>query len=868
MDRRVAMRLLRFPDKLPPVRSTFRARLTGGLVALTLALCSSVSHSFVWPNVSERIVRALASADVSERRAAAKRIGELPSELGVPLVQRALGDADIDVRLLAAAAASAFSMPKAGDYVIGWLGEGDARLRRAACEVIRVAPTDRSVVALGRVLGDPDARVRVAAAAAMGSSGLPDAVSPLLGHLDDGAFEVRMEVARALGRLGDSRAVVPLIGKVQDTAVEVRRAVARALGELGDARATSALVIALQDGSQDVRVEAVKALGKLHSDEATAAIVPLIEVTTGTDGPVGLSPGGIRSAQSSAGSLDVRVAAFEALGRIGSDGAIRALIGALSKDDPSLSRSPVRLALVSAGKPVISQLVAVLSGSPSSSTAAGAALVLGALHAKEGLDPTVRAMQRGALPLVHGLRALAMLGSTDALPAVLELLSDTDPAVRREAIRAASELLDPVRPDGRAVDPARAMLLDVATPNDEKVSLVRLLGRTGSPRAQTVLVSLAGSKSRSLRLSVLEALGASGTLGPEVENVLLQALDDESPEVRLASASSLARGGGMAVAGKLLERLSVAAEQDRGALSLALAGALSRSTDASLAERVAKILPSTPDSARDGLFEGLGRMRGDASAKVLRQFALSSIDDRRKVAEALGGHPEASTMLVSMLGDADPSVRANAVWSLGAVGKRDAVAPLLKLLADPDVAVAGNAAAALGRIAVKESAGADIRSALCLALTDGRPYVRANALISLGLAGQRCDVGVVEGLLQRDRAEAVRFAAADHLWTSVAGTNPIPENIRRVFARCATEDQSAQVALSCTRPSERRTGTDDVLVFVAPAGADEPQSRAPYALVRGDGLIRMGMADRRGGLFEFGVPKGVIRLAVPAQLVR
>jgi HEAT repeat protein len=842
--------------------------LTGGLVALALALSSTVGYAFVWPNVPERIARSLASADVSERRAAAKRIAELPPELGVPLVQRALGDADIDVRLLAAAAASAFSMPKAGDFVIGWLGEGDARLRRAACDVIRIAPTNRSVVALGRVLGDPDAHVRVAAAAAMGSSGLPDAVSPLLGHLDDGAFEVRMEVARALGRLGDTRAVVPLIGKVQDTAVEVRRAVARALGELGDARATSALVIALQDGSQDVRIEAVKALGKLHSDEATAAIVPLIEVTTATDGLVGLSPGGIRLAQASAGSLDVRVAAFEALGRIGSEGAIRALIGALAKDDPSSSRSPVRLALVTAGKPAIAQLVAALLGAPSSATAAGAALALGSLHAKEGLEPTVRAMQRGALPLEHGLRALATLGSPDALPAVLELLSDTDPTVRREALRAASDLLDPARPDGRAVDPARAMLLDAATPNDEKVALVRLLGRTGSPRAQTVLVSLAGAKSRALRLAVLEALGASGTLGSEVENVLLQALDDESPEVRLASAASLARGGGAAVAGKLLERLSVAAEQDRGALALALAGALSRSTDASLANRVAKVLPSTPDSARDGLLEGLGRMRGDASAKVLRQFALSSIDDRRKVAEALGGHPETSAMLVLMLGDADPSVRANAVWSLGTVGKREAVAPLVKMLADPDVAVAGNAAGALGRIAARESAGADVRSALCSVLADGRPYVRANALTSLGLAGQRCDAGVVEGLLQRDRSEAVRLAAADHLWRLVAGTNAIPENIRRVFARCVSEDRSAQVALQCTRPPERPMGTDDVLVFVAPAGADEPQSRAPYALVRGDGLIRMGMADRRGGLFEFGAPKGVIRLAVPAQLAR
>lgn len=859
------MRLLRFPDTVLAVRSTLRTRLTGGLVTLAIALSSTVGHAFVWPNVPERIARSLASSDVSERRAAAKRISELPPELGVPLAQRALADADIDVRLLAAAAASAFSMPKAGDLVIGWLGEGDARLRRAACDVIRISPTDRSVVALGRVLGDPDPHVRVAAAAAMGSSGLSDAVSPLLGHLDDAAFEVRVEVARALGRLGDARAVVPLIGKVQDTAVEVRRAVARSLGELGDARATSALVIALQDGSQDVRIEAVKALGKLRSDEATSAIVPLIE-TSAADAP--LPVGGVRMAQASAGSLDVRAAAYEALGRIGSEGAVRALIGALSKDDPSALRSPVRVALVQAGKPATPQLVAALSGAPTPATAAGAALVLGALHAKEGLVPTVRAMQRGALPLEHGLRALAALGSPDALPAVLELISDTDPAVRREAVRAASALLDPARPDGRAVDPARAMLLDAATPSDEKVSLVRLLGQTGSPRAQATLVSLAATKSRSLRLAVLEALGASGTFAPEAEAVLLGALDDEAPEVRLAAASSIARGGGGAVAGKLLERLSVAAEQDRGALALALAGALSRSTDAALVDRVAKVLPSTPDSARDGLLEGLGRMRGDASSKVLRQFVLSNIDDRRKVAEALGGHPEAASVLSSMLGDADPSVRANAVWSLGAVGKRDALAPIVKLLSDPDVAVAGNAAGALGRIAARESAGADVRSALCGALSDGRPYVRANALTSLGLSGQRCDAGMVEGLLLRDRSEAVRMAVAGYLWTVNAAASPLPENVRRVFARCASEERSARVALQCTRPPERVAGTDDVLVFVAPAGADEPQSRAPYALVRGDGLIRMGMADRRGGLFEFSAPKGVIRLAVPAQLAR
>jgi len=848
---------------------SLRGRFWGGVVAFSLAFSSVNASAFVWPNVPERIARSLASSDVSERRAAAARIAELPPELGIPLAQRALGDPDVDVRLRAADAAIALRMTKAGDLVIGWLSEGDARLRLAACDVVRASPTDRSVVALGRVLGDPDAKVRVAAAAAMGSSGLPDAVSPLLGHLDDGALEVRVEVARALGRLGDPRAVVPLIGKVQDSVSDVRRTVARALGDLGDARATSALMIALQDTAQDVRVEAVTALGKLRADEATAAIAPLIEAPSNADAASAVPLPGVRPGQSSTGSAEVRAAALRALGRVGSEGAVRALIGALAKDDPSAPRSPVRDALVLAGRASVPQLVALLSGSPTPQAAAGAALVLGALSAREGLEPSVRAMQRGVLPLRHGLRALALMGSPDALPSVLELISDVDPGVRREAIRAASELLDPARPDGRAVDPARAMLLDVGTPIDEKIELVRLLGRTGSSRAHDVLLPLATTKSRTLRLAVLEALGAVGAGAPKVEAVLLAALDDGSAEVRLAAAAALARAGGADAASKLLERLSVAAEQDRGAIGLALAGALSRATDPKLADRVGSSLPSAPDLARDALFEGLGRMRGEASGKVLRRFVASGIDDRRKVAEALAGHPEARDALVALLGDADPGVRANAAWSLGVVGKRADVASLVKLVVDPDVAVAGNAAGALGRIASREAAGADVRDSLCRATADPRPYVRANATVALGLAGASCEASVIEGLLLRDRSEAVRIAAAEFLWRSVGQAAAGKDAERRALARCASEDQDARVALRCARaPSSRSNGTDDVLVFVAPDGKDEPLPRAPYALVRGDGLLRMGIADRRGAFFELGVPKGTIRLAVPAQLAR
>ncbi|WP_437929782.1 HEAT repeat domain-containing protein [Sorangium sp. So ce291] len=840
--------------------------------------------AFLWPNVPEQIARALTSGDVSERRLAATRVGELAPETAIGLIQKGMSDPDVEVRLHLAGAAVRFRMPRAGDLVIEWLGEGDARLRLAACDVIRAAPTDRSVVALGRVLGDPDPHVRLAAAAAMGAAGLPDAVSPLLGHLDDTAPEVRAEVARALGRIGDARAVVPLIGKVQDSVPEVRRATSRALGELGDARAVSALILALQDASQDVRVEAVTALGRLRSDEATSAIADLVAASPGAGGAFA----GARPADSSASSNDAREAALRALGRIGSEAAVKVLLAALAKDDPAAPRSAVRDALVSAGKAVIPALIAALAAAPSGNTAAGAALVLGELKAREGLPALVRGMQRGVVPLRHGLRALGALGDPAALPSVLELLGDADPSVRREAIRTATALLDPARPDGRAVDPARALLVDPATPPDEKLALSQLLGRTGSPRAQAVLLPLAKARSAPLRLAVIEALGAAraaGKLGAAVDAALLEALDDESADVRLRAAVSLSRVAGPGSARALLQRLTVAAEQDRGALGIALSGALSRAgdgrsatdannakdpSDPDLVRDVAAAVASAPDAARDALLEGLGRMPGQAAGAALaRMAATAPIDDRRKIAEALAGHPEAAAALRKLAGDPDPGVRASAIWSLGAVGAADALPLLPPLLRDPDAAVAGNAAGAIGRIAGRAGQPARASAALCGALSDARPYVRANALAGLTVARARCDGAAPRDLLARDPAEAVRLAAADHL--AQGGADPD----RRALARCASEDRNATVAARCASPAAPPSGAEDVVVFVVPFDAgrgdsarDAPVPRAPFALVRADGLMRLGVADRRGELFERGAPRGPLRLAVPAPLVK
>jgi HEAT repeat protein len=836
------------------------------IVALSAALAAPASAT-VWPSSHQRIAQALESGDVSERRSAAAKLLELPPKLAKGLARKALTDGDIEVRLFAARAAAALGIEGAGDDVVAWLQETDSRLRVAACELIEATPTPIAIAALARVLGDTQPAVRKAAAAAMGASGLPDAVSPLLGHLDDGATEVRLEVVRALGRLGDGRAVLPLASKLQDQEPEVRREVSRALGQLGDASAATALTLLLQDASVAVRVQALDALGRLRAQEATAAVAALLSSEEDLEGE-GETP--------SRGP--VRDAALAALGRIGTPEAVKLLVGALEEEGPlpleGSEPAPVRRALVLAGKNAIEGLTATLRGSPTQRLGSAAVLALGALGARDAVPEVVRATQRGVVTLDAGLKALGALRDDRALGFVLEQLEAADPRTRQAAVEVATQLLRPETRDGRAVDVVRARTLDLTAPLGERMALVRLLGRTGSERARDLLLSLIASKPVELRIAVAEALGTLGIGSAAVDDALLDVLDDESHDLRAAAAKAIGRVGKDAAARKLLFRLGVSAEQDRGAIGIGLSGALGRSTDPKLAAEVKQALGVAPASARDALVEGLGRMQTTTASAVLGDLAKSTdSDERRKAAEALGGHGDAEAALLGLLKDPDPAVRADAVWSLGKVGAAATVTALGPLLADLDAAVAGNAAVALAKAAVRAKKTADAAKSLCTALGDYRPYTRAGALTGLRLvaaadaaAGASCDGTLVRHVLRRDRSWRVRLAAARLLRALPSGAGDEPLANARALARCAQEDRDATVAAACGADAPAPDGAHDVMVFVVPDGKTSPAARAPYALVLPDGSMRLGVADRRGAVFERGAPGGRIELAVPAAL--
>ena len=835
------------------LRKAFLTAATG----LVLATVTSLAPAFVWPSMPERLGRVLEEGDVQARREAASKLSGLLASQAEPLVAKALGDEDVEVRLLAARAGARLHLATAAEAVIPWLSEADSRLRLAACEVLRKVPLAKATAALGRVLSDPEPRVRMAAARALGELDGSEALTPLLSRLDDSQAAVRVEVVRSLSRLADRRATFALASKLADAAPEVRAEAARALGRSGDAQSASALILVLRDQSPEVAVAALDALGRLRAQEAVPAIGELLDDT---------APG------------EVSKAAFRALGEIGSSESVAVLVRSLSREAPEAELAAVRKALAATGPRAAEPLLSLLGAPPSPRAAEQAALAAAELGDVRVPAAILAGIRRGHLTPEAGLRALARAGDASVMAEVLEFLTHSRASVRMKAAQALVTLLRPEAPDGRAVEPLVEALRRKGIAVEEKALLILALGRTGSPRALPELGYWA--KTKELRPMAVTALGELGPAGQD--EVLLEALEDEQASVRWEAAKALAATASDATTLHLLERLVDAPGADRGALGIAVSGAMARTMSDTVAERAAELGEQANGPARDALIEGLGRLKGARAGELLARLAREGgEEDRRKVAEALAGHPEAAHTLLSLADDPAPAVRSAAIWSLGAIAmpakepssetapgrpERSRLERALASIEDPDGQVVANAVAAVARLAKAEGdqdARAAAVTALCTALDDRRGYVRLNALAGLRWLDAHCGDGAkARALLRRDPSEMVRMAAAKLLASVPAEA---PEQARRALVRCEIDEASARVAAVCRRGEpERVAAATSVTVFVVPDGKTEPVPGAPFALMLADGFVRLGLADRRGALHEHAAPRGPLSL-LPAS---
>jgi HEAT repeat protein len=272
--------------------------------------------------------------------------------------------------------------------------------------------------------------------------------------------------------------------------------------------------------------------------------------------------------------------------------------------------------------------------------------------------------------------------------------------------------------------------------------------------------------------------------------------------------------------------------------------------------RAVRLLGATRGSERDELLEALSASRLPRARAALSRLAKSAdFGDRAKVAELLAGQPDAS-VLARLLKDADARVRSNAAWSLGFVAASDSAlarTALERALEDREAAVVGNAASSLGRLSRGKPEAA--ATALCGGLLrDARASVREQALRGLALAHARCADGYVSKLLTADARANVRRAAAELLL--LLG----PEGAeRRLLARCQDSDTHASVAEACAGPARPAVAeVEPITVLIVQSAGGDPTAGAPFALLWTDGSLRLGSADRRGGVFEPRAPHGAV----------
>ncbi|MBZ0317419.1 MAG: HEAT repeat domain-containing protein [Anaerolineae bacterium] len=153
---------------------------------------------------------------------------------------------------------------------------GDSTARE---ELVRIGPSALS--SMRRVLFQSGSSLEARQQAIWVLGKIGGDTEALLAALEENDWTIKYAAAEALGNVRDPKAVQPLIGVLGERGVG--EVAAKALGKIGDARAVEPLIEITKDASKtsNVRAAAVEGLGGIGSAEA---IIALKELASSGDG--------------------------------------------------------------------------------------------------------------------------------------------------------------------------------------------------------------------------------------------------------------------------------------------------------------------------------------------------------------------------------------------------------------------------------------------------------------------------------------------------------------------------------------------------------------------------------------------------------
>ena len=428
----------------------------------------------------------------------------------------------------------------------------------------------------------------------------PPPPSDLLRLLDDQEARVRRRAALALGRVGLPAAVEPLTRRLGDEEGEVRQMAAFALGLIGDAAARPALIAALRHADPLLQGRAAEALGLIGDRADATAVAEMVQAHVRAGVLQGIEPDDLQYPLAPA--VEATRLGLYALVRLGSYEAVAAAV--LDAGGEPISRWwPLAYALGRVNDPRAAVPLQRLLDTPGRYTAAFAARGLGAVKATAAAPALRQIVEQHTAPaavVVQSLRALAAmqdaasaaavtrliadpqvddqlrleaiavigaLRNPDSLDLLLDLVSDTVPAVRGAALRALAQLdADAFLVTLSGLDPDRDW--------NVRAAQATALGTLPAERGGARLLLLLQDRDPRVWPSVLAAIVAARL--PQAESLLLERLRMDDFVVRTAAANGLAELKATAALPALVEAYRAAAGDSTYVARAAMLGALHR----------------------------------------------------------------------------------------------------------------------------------------------------------------------------------------------------------------------------------------------------------------------------------------------------
>jgi HEAT repeat protein len=620
-----------------------------------------------------------------------------------------------------------------------------------------------------------------------------------LAALRDKDAQRRTEARRRL-LARPAEALPQLSAALRDRDPQMRLAVIGLLGEMGDEAADAAPALAERTADADsaVRRAAIEALAKIGPKAKNTAFTFLLQALGDAD-------------------ADVRQAAQSALDRVGlpTSKDRDVLVTALRKTRLGVKPRVYALNALAGMQLETKELVAILTEAlqdPEAEVRRRAALHLGKYGSKAretALPALVSALKDHEADVraaaVAGLDALGGFRRAD-VPLLIDAYKEVNtPADSRAAL---VRWLGEMGPDAK--DATFPILLDARNRPDALVrkAAAAALERMGTAAAVDVSHLLAALRKSSTReesrLEAVRMLAEAGPRAGEARSLLLDLLNDQSPELRGAALAAL-------------RRIGPPGKADGGAILHALQDSSSSSEARCYAAGVLPELRGEMPQANRLLLKALR----DKDVSVRRTAARSLVRLKPKTTESIEAYAAA-------LEDGDREVRLQVVTALSELpAERCPTTSLLKAFADEDDEVARKAVEGLARKGrpVKEDV-----PLLAAALGDKKARVRicaANALIELGPEAASAVAPLTRAV--KDSDSSVRLLAM----TALRGIGSEAEEAAPVLAEVLKDDNAAlrlEAAVTLVRLHREAKNAVPIVFAAALDKASAEQSLAVEAL--------------------------------------